>query len=170
MIREAQAKDLPKIRDIEAATGEYFRPLGMDAIADDAPLSLEALAVYQQAGRAWVATGSGDEVVAYLLVNEVGPYAHIEQVSVHPLHARKALGRKLIDAAGSWAAARGLQGMTLTTFEDVPWNAPYYSRLGFRPVPEPEWPEGIRRIVRAENAHGLGAWPRVVMKMDVPGK
>lgn len=168
MIREAKAKDLPKMRDIEVAAGEAFRTLGMGAIADDAPPSLESLAVYQQDARAWVATDSGDEAVAYILVDVVEPFAYIEQVTVHPLYARQALGRRLIDEAALWAAVRGLKGMTLTTFERVPWNAPYYARLGFQPVPEYQWSDGLRQIVQSERAHGLDAWPRVIMKKDFP--
>ncbi len=170
MIREARASDLPMMRDIEVAAGEAFRMLGMDAVADDPAPALEALAAYQQVGRAWVASDTGDKPVAYLLVGVVDSYAHIGQVSVHPLHSRKALGRQLIDTAASWAAARGLRGMTLTTFAHVPWNAPYYARLGFRTVPESEWPTGMRQIVQSEAAHGLAAWPRVVMLLEFPAR
>ena len=169
MIREARAEDLPAMRDIEVAAGEAFRTRGMGAVADDPPPSLEALATYQQDGRAWVATDSGDVAAAYILVDVVERFAHIEQVTVHPLFARQDLGRKLIDEAGLWAATLGLDGMTLTTFEDVPWNAPYYARLGFQPVPEHEWSGGLRRIVQSERAHGLDAWPRIVMKRRLPG-
>lgn len=169
MIREARAEDLPEMRAIEVAAGEAFRTLGMGAVADDAPPSLEALANYQRDGRAWVATDSGDVAVAYILVDLVDRFAHIEQVTVHPLHARQGLGGQLIDEAARWAAIFGLDGMTLTAFEEVPWNAPYYARLGFRPVPEREWPGGLYRIVQSERAHGLDAWPRIVMKRRLPG-
>lgn len=47
MIRKAEAEDLPKIRDIEAAAGEAFRTIGMGDVAEDVPPSLEALAIYQ---------------------------------------------------------------------------------------------------------------------------
>jgi GNAT superfamily N-acetyltransferase len=170
MIREATAEDLPTMRVIEVAAGEMFRTLGMGVIADDAPPSLEALAIYQQDARAWVATGPGDEAVAYILVDVVDPFAHIEQVTVHPLYARRGLGRRLIDEAALWALARGLKGMTLTTFEEVPWNAPYYSRLGFQSVPQCQWSDGLRQIVQSESGHGLDAWPRVVMKKEFPGQ
>lgn len=170
MIREAKAKDLPKMRDIEVAAGEAFRTIDMGVIADDAPPSLEALAIYQQDARAWVATDSRDEAVAYILVDIVEPFAHIEQVTVHPLYARRAIGRKLIDEVALWAATRGLKGLTLTTFEKVPWNAPYYARLGFDPVPEYQWSYGLQQVVQSERAHNLHAWPRVVMKKDLPGK
>lgn len=168
MIRKAKAEDLPKMRDIEVAAGEVFRTLSMGAIADDAQPSLEALAVYHQDARAWVATDPDGDAVDYMLVDVVVPYAHIEQVTVHPHYARQALGRRLSDEAALWAVARGLQGITLTTFEKVPWNAPYYARLGIQPVPEYQWPDGLRQIVQSERAHGLDAWPRVIMKKDLP--
>ena len=39
----------------------------------------------------------------------------------------------------------GLPCLTLTTFRDVPWNAPWYSRLGFEPAPdEPRLAELLR--------------------------
>jgi hypothetical protein len=38
----------------------------------------------------------------------------------------------LLDRAAADAAAKGLRALTLTTFAEVPWNAPYYARCGFR--------------------------------------
>lgn len=167
MIREAKPEDVSGIRDIEIAAGVLFRGLGMDAIADDAPPSQSDLAPYLRDGRAWVATDPADNPIAYILVDVIDSRAHIEQVSVHPVHSRKGLGSALIDHVERWAAARSLQGMTLTTFSDVPWNAPYYERLGFRTLPEQAWSNGLKEIVREEVRHGLGAWPRVVMEKVV---
>jgi GNAT superfamily N-acetyltransferase len=168
VIREAREDDLRTMQDIEVAAGEAFRAIDMAAIADDAPPGVDELSAYQRDGRAWVATDDGDRPVAYLLVDEVDQHAHIEQVTVHPLHARRGLGRDLIGEAARWAVAQGLEGLTLTTFDEVPWNAPYYARLGFVRVPEAQWSEGVRRIVEAETAHGLDAWPRVVMRRALP--
>ena len=167
MIRDARAEDLSEIRGMEAAAGEAFRLIGMAAIADDPPAALEALAVYQQDGRAWVATDSADHPIAYILLDVVDRFAHIEQVTVHPRYARRGIGRVLIEEAARWATERGRDEMTLTTFENVPWNAPYYRRLGFREVAEAQWSDGIRQIVQSERDHGLTAWPRVVMKRAV---
>ncbi|MFI7672935.1 GNAT family N-acetyltransferase [Actinophytocola sp. NPDC049390] len=161
MIREASLTDLPVLRDIEHAAGAPFRDLGMAAIADDELPAIEELAVYQRAGRAWV---WGTPPVAYVLADEVDGYAHIEQVSVHPGHARRGIGRALIDHVGAWARARGLAGLTLTTFADVPWNAPYYARIGFTVVTD--LTPGLRAIRAHEAARGLDAWPRVAMRRD----
>jgi GNAT superfamily N-acetyltransferase len=159
VIREASLTDLPALRDIERAAGAPFRDLDMAAIADDEPLSVDELAVFQRAGRAWV---YGDPPVAYFLVEVIDGYAHIEQVSVHPGHSRQGIGRRLVDHAGAWARARGLAGLTLTTFTDVPWNAPYYERLGFRVVTDLS--PGLRAVREHEAELGLDKWPRVVMR------
>ena len=161
MIRDASLTDLPVLREIERAAGAPFRDLGMAAVADDEPPTIEELTAYQRAGRAWV---HGDPAVAYVLAEEVDGYGHIEQVSVHPGHSRLGIGRRLIDHVGAWAAARGLAGLTLTTFADVPWNAPYYERIGFRVVTE--LTPGLRAIRAAEAARGLDRWPRVAMRRD----
>ena len=124
MIRDARAEDLSKMRGIEAAAGEVFRHVGMAAVADDPPPALDALAVYQQDGRAWVATDAADDPIAYLPLDVVGRFAHIEQVTVHPRYARRGVGRLLIEEAARWAGARGLYGLTLTTFEEVPGMPP----------------------------------------------
>ena len=166
MIRRAGPDDLGALPAIEVAAGELFRALGMDEIADDPPPSLAALAGYQAEGRAWVAADELNRPVGYILVELIGDDAHIEQLSVNPDHARKGLGAGLIDAVALWATGEGIRALTLTTFRDVPWNAPYYARLGFRIVPPGEWTPGVRGIVTAETMHGLGRWQRVVMRRE----
>ncbi|MFJ4918672.1 GNAT family N-acetyltransferase [Streptomyces sp. NPDC088725] len=163
-IRPATAADLPLLQDIEVAAGAGFRAVGMDEIADDAPPALDVLETYRRAGRAWVAVDHADHPVAYLIHDEVDGAAHIEQVSVHPAAARRRLGSGLIGHLAERAASAGLTALTLTTFAEVPWNAPYYARLGFRTLAEDELTDGLREIRRAEAELGLDAWPRVCMR------
>jgi GNAT superfamily N-acetyltransferase len=167
MIRRTRVDDIGGLPDIERAAGAAFRDIGMDAIADDAPLPEERLLGYQEAGRAWVASDELDRPVAYLLLDTVDGSAHIEQVSVHPQYARQGLGRALIDTAEAWARHNELPTLTLTTFVDVPWNAPYYARLGFNVIPDIELSAGLRRLREHEASIGLDAWPRVAMRRPV---
>lgn len=167
VIRAARIGDVAALPGIERAAGAGFRQLGMVAIADDEPLAVSALIGYQRAGRAWVATDDFDRPVAYLLLEVVDANAHIAQVSVHPGHARQGLGRALMDTAAAWAKRRRMSAMTLTTFTDVPWNAPYYARLGFIVVPHASLSAELRSIRAHETAHGLDAWPRVAMQRPV---
>jgi GNAT superfamily N-acetyltransferase len=167
VIRLARADDLPHLREIERAAGSGFIDLDMSAVADHDPPPLEVLSGYQRDGRAWVAVDEADHPVAYLLIDVVDAAAHVEQVSVHPSHAGHRLGSALIDTAARWAAQHHLESLTLTTFAEVPWNAPYYARLGFHVLAEQELTDGLRRIREHEAAVGLDRWRRVAMARPV---
>jgi ribosomal protein S18 acetylase RimI-like enzyme len=167
MVRAARREDLPGVRELERAAGAAFRDLDMAAVADDEPPTITELAAFQQDGRAWVITDDTDRPVAYLLLDVVDGNAHVEQVSVHPDHARQGLGKTLLDTATAWAQRQGLAALTLTTYVNVPWNAPYYERLGFRIMAEDQITEGLRRISDHEQARGLAKWPRVTMRRPV---
>ncbi|HET6392367.1 MAG TPA: GNAT family N-acetyltransferase [Blastococcus sp.] len=166
-IRVAHGSDLPLLREVERAAGSLFAPLGMHLVAEDDPPTVATLAAYQEAGRAWVRTDAADRPVGYLLADVVDGCAHLEQVSVHPAHAHQGLGRGLIGALTQWAEARGLPAITLTTYVDVPWNGPYYERLGFRFLGDEEVTPGLRRIRRAEAERGLDRWPRAAMRREL---
>lgn len=64
---------------------------------------------------------------------------------------------------------RGLPAVTLTTFADVPWNAPLYRRWGFCDVPREAMPTWLKAIRDDEDAGVLRSWPRVAMQLDVTG-
>ena len=117
-----------------------------------------------------MAVDADDRPVAYLISAVVDGCAHVEQVSVAPAHARRGLGAALIDHLAAVAAAEGRPAVTLTTFRDVPWNAPYYERLGFRVIApptrapsSPRWsprrPSGSRATRRAWRCGGRSSRP-----------
>jgi GNAT superfamily N-acetyltransferase len=166
-IRAAGESDLAVMQDIERAAGGWFREIGMPEIAEDEPLSLEELARYRQDDRAWVAVDAGDVPVAYLVADVVDGCLHIEQVSVHPRAARRGIGGMLLEHAAACAVAGGIGALTLTTFAEVPWNAPYYARRGFRVLDDSELSAGMRAVRDREIAHGLHRWPRVCMRRDL---
>ena len=65
-----------------------------------------------------------------------------------------------------WARDTGLAAVTLTTFRDVPWNAPFYRRAGFTVVDDP--PPGLAELRAAERAEGLDRFgPRVAMRLPL---
>jgi GNAT superfamily N-acetyltransferase len=167
-IRRAATGDLPVLQDIERAAGCWFRDIGMPQVAEDEPPTLDELLRYQSAGLAWVAVDPTDRPVAYLVAEHVDGNLHVEQVSVHPDSARHGVGRRLLEHLADQAAADGIPALTLTTFVEVPWNAPYYARCGFRVLDESELTPGLRAIRHRETAHGLDRWPRVSMRRDLP--
>lgn len=164
VVRAARPDELGLLIEIERAAGASFRALGMDAVADHDPGSIARLAPYAEGGRAFVAVNGKDRPLGYLLLDIVDGAAHIEQVSVHPDHARRGIGRALIGRAESWAQDHGLPALTLTTYVEVPWNGPYYERLGFHYLTADEETPGLRSIREHESESGLDAWPRACMR------
>jgi GNAT superfamily N-acetyltransferase len=163
-IRPPHRDELEAMRAIELAAGAAFAEVGMPEIAADEPPSVEELEAFRAAGHAWVATGDGGEPIAYLLAAAVDDGLHVEQVSAHPDHAGQRLGAALIEHLAGVARAEGRSALTLTTFRDVPWNAPYYARLGFEVVePAGQGPE-LAALVARERFAIPGDAPRVAMR------
>lgn len=166
MRRLSSLEDHFQITEIERAAGEMFRNINMAIVADDQPISRQDFQrfVTDHGAFVWLVDGV---IVAYLLLEQVDGAAHIEQVTVHPEHARQGIGAQLIVVADSWACERGLPAVTLTTFRDVPWNAPYYERLGFRDHLPRDWGPAMGARMETEAARGLEAWPRMAMSRPV---
>ena len=59
---------------------------------------------------------------------------HLDDSRWDAAHGRRGVGRALVDEVLAWTAVRGLPSVTLITFRDVPWNGPYYEKLGFEAV------------------------------------
>lgn len=144
VIRDAEAAELPVLQGIDVATGQMFRDIGMPEVAEYDPWPLPDLEHSRAAGLLWVIPGDAGEPAAFLMGSQVDGCLHVEQLSVDMGSARRGLGRTLLEHAARRAAADGRPALTLTTFERVPWNAPYYARLGFRILGDAEVTPGLR--------------------------
>jgi len=114
-------------------------------------------------GHLWVAV-LGDTPVGFAHVEPLTvDVPHLDEIDVHPSHGRRGLGTRLVGAVCDWAAAAGHRAITLTTFRDVPWNMPWYRRLGFVELPAEAWSDALRRQVASETARGLDPSRRLAM-------
>ncbi|WEK60147.1 MAG: GNAT family N-acetyltransferase [Candidatus Microbacterium colombiense] len=98
--------------------------------------------------------------VGFVHVLDVDGNAHLEQVSVLPSAGRQGHGRALVAAAVDEARNRGYTRMTLRTYAEVPWNAPFYASCGFlESIPETPF---LRELVETEASLGLTRYGRRV--------
>jgi len=162
-IRPAVEGDLSTVIAIEARAGKLFRHVNMAAVSDGELPTVEQLLPPARDGRLLVAIDDDDLPVAFVLNDWVDARAHLDQVSVDPTFAGRGLGRQLVAAAEQWGRERGCSAMTLTTFVDVPWNGPYYRRLGWCAMPATKLGPELAAIRRHEASLGLDAWPRIAM-------
>lgn len=126
--------DVPRLAEVERAAGRRFRAVGMDDIADGDVTPAAILEARAESGRLYVAVDGAEAIVGFLIWSAKDGLAYIEEVSVHPDHAGHRLAARMIDRLADDARGRYV-AITLATFRDVAWNAPYYARLGFKEVP-----------------------------------
>lgn len=163
-IRPARADEIAAVRDIERASASRFVGTDRAELADDEPTDAATLARRIEAGGLLVAA-DGDAPVAFVMFREVEACAYVEQIDVLPSHARRGIGAGLLDAVAQIARERGLVALTLSTFKDVPFNAPYYARLGFAVVDD--LTPGMTQIRAEHAARGLDETARVFMRREV---
>jgi GNAT superfamily N-acetyltransferase len=161
VIRAARPPDYQKLAAVERRAGERYREIGMPEIADDDPYDADHLA---SSAALFIATDDTDEPIGYAMVELVDGHAHLEQLSVVPEASGNGIGTKLLDAVAGWAAGQGHSELTLTTFRDVPFNAPLYEKRGFEVVPEASWTPALKELVEREAEAGLDPELRVVMR------
>ena len=166
-IRLAQPADVPGLPAVELAAASLYAPYVKELGLNPAPFahtnSIEDFRGAQEAGRLWVAADPADRPVGFALLVEIDGFIHLDELDVLPAHGRKGLGSALLAAVCDRARAKGYPGVTLSTFRDVPWNAPFYGRRGFRILPAGELTPGLARLVELERARGLRTDLRVIM-------
>ena len=166
-IRAAGPADFEAIRAVEQAAGIRFVEAGLPSVADDPDPTDEELAPAATAGGLWVAVDSTDRIVGWAQADVVDGEGYLHQVTVHPDHERRGIGSALVETVLRWTAARGLDALALTTFRDVPWNAPWYGRRGFVVLDTAELGSGLAAIRAEERARGLDVGPRVAMRRPI---
>ncbi|GAB4083044.1 GNAT family N-acetyltransferase [Modestobacter muralis] len=127
-MRDAGDADLAQLPEVEAAADELFVPLGITDLP--APASAEGRA------RSWRVLVVGEPVRGFAVLDLFDGAVHLEQLSVHPAHSRQGIGGALLAASVEVAREHGADRITLLTYADVPWNAPFYARHGWE-VTEP---------------------------------
>lgn len=161
-IRAAQAEDIPALPGIELAAATLLRgyaPESVLAETTEEPRFREAA----RHGRVWVAS-KRNMVVGFALVEMFAEDApHLEELDVLPSHGRRGLGTALVRAVCEWATVAGHRLLTLSTFRAVPWNFPFYARLGFVEIPRETLSPPLAALVAGEANRGLNPDTRAVM-------
>ena len=169
-IRRARAADASVLGAIESAAAQRFGDIGLTAIAQGRPTEKAEYERQIAAEWAWVAeTGARERTtVALALAGVVDGQGFLAELSVHPDHGRQGLGRRLIQAVETWAGASGFATLSLTTFDSVLWNRPYYERLGFSVLDEKDIGPQLIKLREGERARGLDDLsPRVCMRKSL---
>ena len=131
-MRPARADELVLLPALEEASDTLFLSLHIGPLPPPGTVA--------DLNTAGVVLVIGDPPAGFARVDLLAGQAHLEQLAVHPDHGRQGRGRALVRAACRWAADHGHRELTLVTYRDVPWNAPFYASEGFVEIgPADEW-------------------------------
>lgn len=123
-IRLARPDEVERLGEIEARACDLFA--GTDVFAD---LNGEIydpgeLAELIEQDQVWVASLEDDVPVGFVILVMFDDILHVEELDVLPQFGRRGIGASLLEHACRWAGENGFKAATLSTFRDVPWNAP----------------------------------------------
>jgi GNAT superfamily N-acetyltransferase len=179
MIRLGRPSDLPALRRIEASAAQLFRGTHMDFAANTAPNARGDLMTAIERGLMWVAVAAdqtGDDqpaadqpgaAVGFLFAEPETPDLYLRELSVALPAQRRGHGRALLAAGIAAAKARGDHRVMLTTDRNLPWNAPFYARLGFGIVAGDAIPPSVQRRLAGQFAAGFDPVHRCAMVLDL---
>ena len=136
-ITAAELDDVAALISVDKAASTLFASTGLleeSALSDHVPAE-----VFEQEiplGNVFVARNIHGWAVGFALVRLRGNGLYLDQVSVHPDHGQKGIGRALVVRVLTEAEKRKLPHVSLSTFRDVAWNGPFYASMGFKEIPQ----------------------------------
>lgn len=162
-IRLARPADADFLPAIERRAAELFRD-----DPDCARLDFDDVWTAQE-HRRLIAKGHcliaevGEEVVGFLATQPFGRELHLWEMDVLPAFQGRGIGAVLLRACLIDAENAGFRAVTLTTFRDLPWNGPFYTRLGFIEVEDLAAHPRLAGEIAEEIAAGLPEGRRIAM-------
>ncbi len=163
--RPARLEDAAALPAIEQSAGELFRTdTELGWLADGENLSEARYRAVIADGWSWVAT-SDSALVGFAAATREGDDVHIWELDVARERQREGIGRTLLDRLVMAARDQGLLGVTLTTFRDLAWNAPFYRSRGFALLEPDAQDDRLKALLAIEVVNGLPPERRCAMRL-----
>lgn len=164
VIRAARVTDLPLLGPLEDRAGLRFADSPHPYCAAFPHFDVARLAELAGAGTVWVAVDAADQPIGFVIAERWGDDCYVHELDVEQAYGRRGVGRRLLGQVAEWARAAGATSLLLSTFNDVPWNAPYYARLGFVVVPLDAYTASMVAQRQSDAAAGMPLTSRVMMR------
>jgi GNAT superfamily N-acetyltransferase len=152
-VRPARGDEVGELQNIDLASATLFRGTGLIDFGPTGepgqPIPEDRLRMGFGDGLIWVAVDEREELAGFALCSDRGEDLYLDQLSVLPRHGRRGLGTQLVRRCLQEAETRAHKRVSLSTFRKVPWNGPFYKKLGFREVPAwrlQDWQLDIREL------------------------
>ncbi|WP_244182108.1 GNAT family N-acetyltransferase [Gluconacetobacter entanii] len=163
-IRAARPGDAAFLPAIERSAAQRFATIpALAGLATGDVMTAQAHRACIAECTCWVAQDDTGMIVGFLSARTQHDSLHILELSVRRESQGQGLGRALLHAAMHQVRqSRRTGGLTLTTFRDVAWNAPFYRAMGFVDMDTP--PPWLGALLAEEIAGGFPAGSRCAMR------
>ena len=128
LARKSDAEDFYRVED-DAAELLRNEP-SLEGIPIPPTSTVEHHAKVIAMGRSLTAV-VGEEIVGFAESGPVRRELHLHELSVARAYQGRGIGATLLRALKIDAGNSGFRAITLNTFRDIPWNAPFYAKHGF---------------------------------------
>jgi GNAT superfamily N-acetyltransferase len=158
---KATSAHLSQLANIELAAATRFVGWDVPASAFTEASPLKSLLVGQRCGLLWVAA-DGARVIGFAMASDVGEQLILEEIDVLPECSSQGVGSELIEAVMREAGDRGCSHVYLSTYRDVPWNAPWYLRRRFEFADDDD--SLGQALLSHDEERGFATMPRVALR------
>ncbi len=164
-IRPARETELETAIEIDKDACSLYAEVGLPIeFDDDHPFAQQERARWTEAlhkKRLLMACSNDGQPIGFIAFDIVDGRPFVEQISVRRAWMNRGIGRALIERAQRWSVREG--ELWLTTYDNVPWNKPWYERLGFVVVNDSDCGPELMAIFASERAALPTKEPRVAM-------
>ncbi len=164
VISGAAGEEIPALISVDLAASQLFAGTGKlsdDQLGDHVPAEVFEAAI--PGGHVFAARDRTGAPAGFVLTSLRGDTLYLDQISVDPAHGRRGLGAALIRRVLKDARDRRRRTVTLSTFRDLPWNAPFYRTQGFRELPRKRL-TGWMLEIEAQQAEVMDVTQRCFMR------
>ncbi|WP_082056676.1 GNAT family N-acetyltransferase [Pseudomonas sp. 10-1B] len=155
-IRPTLEHDIQWLPHVERSAAQAFAAWPALAwLAHSDVMDCDAHQAFVEAGGSWVAEGPDGRILGFACARLEGQALHLHELSVRREAQGQGVGRRLLQQVANAARQAGANELTLTTFAEVPWNAPFYARFGFEAIDQQLLDARLQRILAEEHTHGL---------------
>lgn len=166
-IMPALTKHLPLLPEIERQAARCFPAELLPTELENETVTLAELKKARKRGLLWVAVLKNLTPVGFIIAKVLDDDLLIKELDVLPDYQAQGIGKALMVEVCTHAYFAGFTALVLTTFRDIPWNAPWYQRLGFRILDVDEMGFNLQTILKNEAERGLDPEKRVAMRLNL---
>jgi GNAT superfamily N-acetyltransferase len=166
LIRKIDASDITQLIEIEkSATQAFLNIPELAWLADSSLLSIDDHIQLISKAYGFVSVNPENQVTGFLYAEKHVQDLYIIELDVDGAFQKQGIGRKLLEHTIDFARKYDFSSVTLTTFNDVIWNRPFYEKLGFQKLDATDLPDYLHKKILHEVECGFPRESRCAMRI-----